>query len=477
VTDAHDVHIGYHPPVRWEQLAEGDVRAHEFLGGRGLRPGLTSEQIHWESLGLTPRWLGEDSSNAIVAIEPSGFHNRGAKEWNRFLAGARSRGEIALVVSMIGHPRHESMVSFAGIMSGVTESVHLLGAEQGFGSVGGSRTPLAVAPAAAGDLERADRDLALRLADTRDPSLDWWALCRGEVAVFSGDGSPARRAEPVGSLLPLLVTGAGEVVAAVWISPDKQIRHYVIPWLPSWEPVLGWLANKAIPEFVPSAVRRIHTNLGEDPALQTVAEATARSALVELDESYRPRRHELEQALARARSAAEDARNDLLYGRDSVLEAAVSKVLTDAGCTVTSLDADLGRTANADLLVEYQGRRRLVEVKSASGNAPERLVGAARNHLETWPELRAEVEVEGISLVINHQINTYPGDRSSEAYARAEFVRSLTIPVVTTVALFDAWRRSDFDALRAGVFQQRSTPAAAESAATRQPWWRRRRKH
>jgi hypothetical protein len=62
-----------------------------------------------------------------------------------------------------------------------------------------------------------------------------------------------------------------------------------------------------------------------------------------------------------------------------------------------------------------------------------------------------------------------------------------TIPVVTTVALFDTWCHGDFDALRAAVFgdlaahadtagQQLSTPAAAEPAATRQPWWRRRGK-
>jgi hypothetical protein len=190
VTDAHDVHIGYHPPVRWEQLAEGDVRAHEFLGGRGLRPGITSEQIPWENLGLTPRWLGEDSSNAVAAIEPSRFHNRGVKEWDRFLAGTRSRGEIALVISMIGHPRHESIVSFAGVLSGITESVHLLGAGQGFDSVGGSRTPLAAVPEPAEDLGRADRDLALRLADTRDPSLDWWALSRGRSRSFQGMGAP-----------------------------------------------------------------------------------------------------------------------------------------------------------------------------------------------------------------------------------------------------------------------------------------------
>jgi hypothetical protein len=97
-----------------------------------------------------------------------------------------------------------------------------------------------------------------------------------------------------------------------------------------------------------SAVRRIHANVREeDPALQTAAEATARSALAELDEHYRARRRELEQALTGARSAADDVRNDLLYRWDTVLEAAVSKALTDAGCTVTSLDADLGSSASS----------------------------------------------------------------------------------------------------------------------------------
>jgi hypothetical protein len=66
-------------------------------------------------------------------------------------------------------------------------------------------------------------------------------------------------------------------------------------------------------------------------------------------------------------------------------------------------------------------------------------------------------------------------------------VQSLTIPVVTTVAMFDAWRRSDFDAVRAAVLgdsavhadtadERLSAPAAVDPVAARQRWWRRRAK-
>lgn len=283
----------------------------------------------------------------------------------------------------------------------------------------------------------------------------------------------------------LLVSAVGEVVAAVWVSPDERLRHYVIPWLPSWKIVLEWLAQQAIPEFVPSAVRRVHTNLGEDPALQTEAEKSALAARVELDEQYRIQREQLDQTLHEARAAADEVRFDLLYSRSKPLEDAVAAVLTDAGMTVVPLDSDLKNTASADLLVSYQARRRLVEVKSESGNASEKLVGDARKHLDTWSGLRPDVEVEGVSLIINHQIKSYPADRSDQAYTRPEFVESLTIPVTTTTVLFDAWRRRDLDAIRTAVFgaatphpdhpavEPESQPAVAvprSPARTRRRW-------
>ncbi|MBS1691210.1 MAG: hypothetical protein JST91_03115 [Actinobacteria bacterium] len=468
MADAYDVHIGYPPPARWDKLPEGSVRLHKLLGGTGVRPTITSEQFDWGTLGLMPRWVGEDSSGAVAAIEPNRYMDRGATEWTRFITGAHRRGEVALAVSMIGHPRPAGEVSFRGVLGGSTEGVDLPGAAAGSGSVGGFRTPLAVAPTIADGLGRADRDLALRLVNTRDIAMDWWTLTRHATQLHHGAGGPVQVVQPDGSLQPLLVTGAGEVVAAVWISPDEQIRHYIIPWMPSWATILDWLAQKAIPEFVPSAARRIRANLGDDPALQTDAEAAALAAQAELEENYRVQREQIEQSLHDARSVADQLRHDLLYGRGTILEYAVSAVFADVGITVIPLDTDLRSTASTDLLVEYQGRRRLVEVKSASGNPAEKLVGDALKHVDTWPALRPGVEVEGISLVINHQINIHPTDRAQEAYSRPEFVQSLTIPVITTMTLFDAWRRRDFDAIRSALFAD-APPGAYDSAVAQGP--------
>jgi hypothetical protein len=272
------------------------------------------------------------------------------------------------------------------------------------------------------------------------------------------------------------------VVAAVWTSPDGAIRHYVLPWLPLWTPVLQWLSQRAIPEFVPSAARRIHARIGEEPALQTNAELSAQAALAQLDQQYQTSRDELLQRVAEARAAADDLRHDLLFGSSVVLEDAVSRVLCDAGCDVTPLDSLLDRPANADLLVVNTGRRRLVEVKSASGNTSEDLVNAARRHLDTWPELRPDLPVEGITLIVNHQTRTHPLERSTAVYSRPEFVRSLTLPVTTSLQLYHAWRVGQFDAIRDMVFpdaaQSRSAsnavplPGPAPSKARRRLWRR-----
>jgi hypothetical protein len=42
-------------------------------------------------------------------------------------------------------------------------------------------------------------------------------------------------------------------VAAVWTAPDGAVRHYVLPFMPAWLPVLEWLMQQAIPEFIPTA--------------------------------------------------------------------------------------------------------------------------------------------------------------------------------------------------------------------------------
>ena len=76
---------------------------------------------------------------------------------------------------------------------------------------------------------------------------------------------------------------------------------------------------------------------------------------------------------------------DSIYGTGSELVDAVATVLTAAGLTVSDLDELLGDTSSADLLVSIGSNRRLVEVKSAGGNAGEKLVVALDRHLQTWP--------------------------------------------------------------------------------------------
>jgi hypothetical protein len=439
-----DVHIGEWTPSRWDEIdtirAEHNPRA---FGDRA-RPGITSELIDWAALGFTPRWVGEDSSEAVAALEPNLFHDRGADEWRRFLAGAESRAELALAVSLVGSAAEPAYRPLGGLRAGVT----LPGGDGS--SVGGERLALASPPEPAPDLGRADRDLALRLAGARPSELPWWHL---ELAGFEEyRGGYIAESGPEGTLLPLLVSRAGEVVAAVWTSPDNAIRHYVLPYLPSYVPILQWLSEQAIPEFVPTAARRMRTSLAGEAALQTGAEVAALAELADLEADYDRRRNELQARVDSAAAEANEVRDPLLYGSGGSLVAAVHRVLTDAGVAIRDLDELLGTTANADLLASWRDRNILIEVKSATGNAPERLAEAPSRHLATWPQLRPQIPVEGVVLVVNHQSKTHPLDRSPQPYSRTEFIDSLAFPVISAMQLFGWWRRGDHEAIRSAFF-------------------------
>jgi hypothetical protein len=56
----------------------------------------------------------------------------------------------------------------------------------------------------------------------------------------------------------------------VWTSTDGGIRHYILPYIPSYAPVLQWLADRAIPEFVPTAARRMRASLASESELAKV---------------------------------------------------------------------------------------------------------------------------------------------------------------------------------------------------------------
>jgi hypothetical protein len=154
-------------------------------------------------------------------------------------------------------------------------------------------------------------------------------------------------------------------------------------------------------------------------------------------------------------------------GTGSELVDAVATVLKAAGLTVTDLDELLGDTSSADLLVSNGSDRRLVEVKSAGGNAAEKLVAALDRHLQTWPAMRPSEPVSGGVLVVNHQHKLDPAERSAEVFSRPEFVATLTVTVLSSRQVFDWWRASDWESIRGAVMGRaahRATTAAPDEA-------------
>ncbi len=203
--------------------------------------------------------------------------------------------------------------------------------------------------------------------------------------------------------MPIVETDLGEPVVAAWVSPDGVERRYVVPAETPWPLLLQWLLEQALPELVPDAMRRARRQLATDQALMTRRERSARTALTELEAEYAARRRELERELKEAETAASAVRDGLLYGTGKQLADTVRSVLEWAGVAVADLDDQLGGTKNADLLCSYDGHSRLVEVKSASGNAPERAYEDLVRHLREWEKLPGSTPVDGGALVLNHQ--------------------------------------------------------------------------
>lgn len=268
--------------------------------------------------------------------------------------------------------------------------------------------------------------------------------------------------------MPILVDGLGAPLVAVWISPEADQRVYLVPDQTDPNAVLDWLVMQALPEYVPGALRRARSFV--DPTLQSGAETAARQALTDLDASYALERARLEGELQTATDAAEPIRSGLLYSTGDKLEDAVAAVLRAAGFNTVNLDDELGATQSADLLATYGSERRMVEVKSASGKAPEKLVGQLERHLATWPNLRPREPVGGGVLVVNHQHRQDPHNRSAQVYERAEFLDSLKVVVLSSRDLFTWWVASDWPMIRDAVLGAApATPPAAAAAPPHDP--------
>jgi hypothetical protein len=446
------VHVGHDAPSA--HALGGAEEAGPALRRRQRSQGsaLQGRSIGWQRHELEPRWLGMETSDCAAAINPGVFHNRGADELNRFLAGAKARNEIALIITTMGDIYDDTPRSpFAS----ADDSILLPSLE---GSISGVRLPDGARASLASNLSGADRDLGLRLLN-RPSDSPWWSLGLSGTTSYPGAGGPPTRHEPGGHLDPILVDGLGHPVAAAWVPATGDQRWYVIPDATDWEGILDWLGQHALPLHVPNAMRRARSRQVLDPTLQTQAEVSARRALDELDAEYAAERLRLEGELEQASTTAEPMRDGLLYGTGAALENAVASVLSAAGFETIVLDDLLDDTTSADLLVTYQVERRLVEVKSASGRAAEALVGRLQRHLETWPQLRPGEPVGGGVLVVNHQYRLEPHERAPEVYSRQEFVAALTVPVLATRQLFEWWRNSDWTAIREAVLARPNAPS------------------
>jgi len=97
-----------------------------------------------------------ETSDCGAAVQPSMFHREGADEVERFFAGARQRGELALVLAVVGDAADKRPRS---VLSRSDASVQL---SKMFTSVTGRRLPAGTRPTIAPGLA-ADRDLAIRL--------------------------------------------------------------------------------------------------------------------------------------------------------------------------------------------------------------------------------------------------------------------------------------------------------------------------
>lgn len=456
------VHVGTEPPEHWDDT---EARQREFGEEaapwlqKQRRPTIARATLDWAAFGFEPRWVGFDTADCAVALQPSVYSGQGANEFNRFRQGAGSRSETALVISTIGDledkPRgalfpHDDSVSFGQSYTRVSSRPIGKGARV----------------RAAEDLGDADGQLALRMLSS-NPAPRWRRLSLIGATLESYEGRVQHPAE--GTLLPILETELGEPVVAVWISPDGVERRYVVPVETPWPLLLQWLQEKGLPEFVPNAMRRARRQLGTDQTLMTRRERDVRTALAELETDYVSRRRALERDLEEAQTMASTVREGLLYGTGKQLVAAVRTVLDSAGIEVVDLDDELGGTKNADLLCTYAGRVRLVEVKGVSGNAPERAYQDLVRHLREWEKLPGVTPVVGGALILGHQLRVAPQERSRQPYGRPEFLAAQTEPVITTLDLFDAWREEDTEEVRRLLFVSATEEKAQPLTGDAQP--------
>ncbi|WP_250305410.1 hypothetical protein [Streptomyces sp. A 4/2] len=411
--------------------------------GRQPAPAVRPGAVDWAALGVEPRWKDQETGDCAAVLSPVCGPATGLEPYKRYAAGARQRGETALVVACIGAGERRHNV-FSGT---VAPGVHL---PPYYGSIAANPLPVGVSPEIADGLDHAEHDLGTRLINR--PPDTWFRLTYLKDSSSSRPGVARMWPPPgEGELRPILVDGLGAPVAGVWVPAGGGARWFVVPHGTDQRLLVEWLVQHALPAYAPGALTRARSPLLRDPEFATDAEARLVETIAEEQSAHERRQTELQQQLTELRAVADPLRDGLLFGTGRPLEDAVHDVLVAAGAAVTRLD-DVYGTKSADLLAEYDGRRVLVEVKSANNRAAQSLPDKLLKHLNTWPGLTGTEPVDGGVLVVNHQIKLPPAQRDTEVYTDRAFADALTVPVIGSAHLFDWWRREDWDAVRHAVF-------------------------
>ncbi|MGC4991929.1 hypothetical protein [Nocardia salmonicida] len=411
--------------------------------------------------------------DCVAVLEPGRFSGTGRNEFSRLREGAKQRGEMALVISMLGRAGDDDAIRSA--TTAADDSLFLPGFR---GSITARRLPTGACPRLADGLSAADHDLGNRLLGRPDGA-QWWTLALADTALEPSLGLGAQKmSPPPGSLEPILVDPMGKPVVAVWVPEQQNQRWYIVPDAIKWSSVVDWLVQQAIPYYIPDAARRFRTAGFVDPEWETPRERRAREAIADMEIRHLEERASLDTEREDARRVAEGVRDGLLFGSGGELVRAVDQALSDAGISTIDLDTGEKGTWSADLLASAGGPGRLVEVKSESGRAKETLVGDLLKHLGTWRAERPEEPVSGGTLIVNHQRKVAPEKREPKVYSRQEFVKSLTVEVIGSVELFRWWKNSDWPTIRRAVLggdegvggdtQAFTQPAPA---AQHRRWW------
>ena len=431
------IHVGVKSPVYWDRVdaSERALRGRGVSFEEGKRPVLVD--VDWAAAQFEPRWLGEETTDCLVAMNPVV-----GQELDRFLDGCRRREEVAMLM----HSTDEEDLETHNIFGSQSTYDILPWTSRIVATLLPAGGAVHVATGATGE----DRDLANRLAQRTH------AWSRQELVGM--DVSPPRVTPktvkpPQGELIPLVQNGAGETVVAVWVSPDGMERHYILPPDVDWGVVASWLAGHALYEFNITAMRRHQRPGSSHPDLRTAREATAIAALEDFDARVAADRKLLADEARAAVTEGDEMRDRLFFGRSAALVAAVTDLFTWAGIVVTDLDALYVKTKSADLYCSWNGRSRLVEVKSAgSAAASDTTYLAMKKHLDVWRAAKDRDPVEGGALVINHDFKTDPLERSRAPFPNKEFTDAMTESVITVRELFDAWRCDDRAAVRELLF-------------------------